>query len=282
MKKFYAFAAAAIAAVSMNAQIYFVGNGEGLAWDPATPVEATLENGAYTIEIKNLIQFKMSTAMGDWDTFNASAVHPASAPSEDNLGTAIALEAGDADIYTPWKGDYKIVVPADLSTITLTALTPKPTGPVEIYVRGGMNNWGNDGFGEGTIMEDWKFKNTGENTYELACQIEANVEFKIADADWGSVNYSADGVAPINDPMPWVYNAGNNTTLAEDFDGIIYVMYDGEGMEVELVPSAGVADVAVDANAPAEYFNLQGVRVANPENGLFIVRQGGKVTKVVK
>ena len=36
-----------------------------------------------------------------------------------------------------------------------------------------------------------------------------------------------------------------------------------------------------NANAPVEYFNLQGVRVANPENGLFIVRQGNKVSKQV-
>lgn len=43
----------------------------------------------------------------------------------------------------------------------------------------------------------------------------------------------------------------------------------------------GVADLTND-NAPVEYFNLQGVRVANPENGIFIRRQGSKVTKVVK
>lgn len=44
---------------------------------------------------------------------------------------------------------------------------------------------------------------------------------------------------------------------------------------------AGVNDIAVDANAPAEYFDLQGRRVANPENGIYIVRQGSKVTKQV-
>ena len=33
-------------------------------------------------------------------------------------------------------------------------------------------------------------------------------------------------------------------------------------------------------NSPVEYFNLQGVRVANPENGLYIRRQGSKVEKV--
>lgn len=43
-----------------------------------------------------------------------------------------------------------------------------------------------------------------------------------------------------------------------------------------------VGNVTVDANAPVEYFNLQGVRVQNPENGLFIRRQGNSVSKVVK
>ncbi len=43
---------------------------------------------------------------------------------------------------------------------------------------------------------------------------------------------------------------------------------------------SGIADITVDENAPVEYFNLQGIRVANPENGLYIRRQGNKVEKV--
>lgn len=37
--------------------------------------------------------------------------------------------------------------------------------------------------------------------------------------------------------------------------------------------------IEADDNAPAEYYNLHGVRVANPENGLYIVKRGNKVTK---
>lgn len=48
---------------------------------------------------------------------------------------------------------------------------------------------------------------------------------------------------------------------------------------------SGVEDVITDAidneNAPVEYFNLQGVRVENPANGLYIKRQGNKVSKVI-
>lgn len=36
---------------------------------------------------------------------------------------------------------------------------------------------------------------------------------------------------------------------------------------------------AFDADAPAEYYNLQGIRVAEPTTGLYIVRQGSKVSK---
>ncbi|MDE6288435.1 MAG: hypothetical protein K2M00_06590 [Muribaculaceae bacterium] len=44
---------------------------------------------------------------------------------------------------------------------------------------------------------------------------------------------------------------------------------------------SGVSSVVVDANAPVEYFNLQGVKVENPANGLYIRRQGNVATKVV-
>ena len=44
--------------------------------------------------------------------------------------------------------------------------------------------------------------------------------------------------------------------------------------------STGVEAIEAETNAPVEYYNLQGVRVANPENGIFIRRQGNKVSKV--
>lgn len=38
--------------------------------------------------------------------------------------------------------------------------------------------------------------------------------------------------------------------------------------------------VADDENAPVEYFNLQGMRVAADQPGIYIRRQGSKVEKV--
>lgn len=46
--------------------------------------------------------------------------------------------------------------------------------------------------------------------------------------------------------------------------------------------STAITEIEViDENAPVEYYNLQGVRVENPANGLYIRRQGSNVTKVI-
>ena len=53
--------------------------------------------------------------------------------------------------------------------------------------------------------------------------------------------------------------------------------------KLEVLTSEGAVDgIAADANAPVEYYNLQGVRIANPENGIFIRRQGNSTVKVVR
>lgn len=67
---------------------------------------------------------------------------------------------------------------------------------------------------------------------------------------------------------------------------VVYCVSNSElslaGVSIAKNPNyTGVADVVVDENAPVEYFNLQGVRVANPENGIFVRRQGNQVSKVV-
>ncbi len=46
--------------------------------------------------------------------------------------------------------------------------------------------------------------------------------------------------------------------------------------------NSAVSNITVEDNdAPVEYYNLQGVRVANPENGLYIKRQGKTAKKVL-
>ena len=57
--------------------------------------------------------------------------------------------------------------------------------------------------------------------------------------------------------------------------GVAYYYYGEDG-------ATGVENIEVaEVEAPVEYYNLQGVKVANPDKGLYIKKQGKKVTKVI-
>ena len=61
-------------------------------------------------------------------------------------------------------------------------------------------------------------------------------------------------------------------------DYAVYELY----LEPIEVGAAGVKNVEVnDADAPVVYYDLQGRKINNPSNGLFIRKQGSKATKVI-
>lgn len=285
MKKLYTLMAAAALALGANAQVYLCGEGDGLGWDPAAPLELTLENDVYTVNLTNVAKFKMSNTKGTWDEYNAGAkVFDFNA---ETLGTAWDLRAGDADVVVA-KGDYTVTFNKEFTTITMVANSE--VGPIDysLYIRGQMNDWG--------APAEWKFTEKGENTYWFNCEgatmIPAGTTFKIADDAWGRFNYGCNDekVVPDEEPTPW-FAKGGDAVMDADYTGTIKVYIDpeteAEYAEVTVFPSiveweeAGIEGVIVDENAPAEYFNLQGVRVANPANGLFIVRKGNNVSKVL-
>ncbi|MCM1006117.1 MAG: hypothetical protein NC402_07460 [Prevotella sp.] len=49
----------------------------------------------------------------------------------------------------------------------------------------------------------------------------------------------------------------------------------------DYVQVSGVEQINAESESPVEYYNLQGIRVFNPEHGIFIRRQGSKATKVI-
>lgn len=77
-------------------------------------------------------------------------------------------------------------------------------------------------------------------------------------------------------------------TDADATDGdhtyVVVAVYDkgiSKGSNAVTVSTTGIADITVDS-ADAEYFNMQGIRVTNPEAGqLYIRRQGGRAAKVM-
>ena len=80
------------------------------------------------------------------------------------------------------------------------------------------------------------------------------------------------------------YMVGFSSSVNED--GTVNIFQFNPGIRLTkyvFTPAAGGVEdaIATEANAPVKYYNLQGVEIANPENGLFIKKQGAKATKVV-
>ena len=92
------------------------------------------------------------------------------------------------------------------------------------------------------------------------------------DANMKSCNFKVGADGKLSIKMTQQGLADNQNRFAfKNFD----LLYKGNGSSgIE-----GVAIEAVDADAPAEYYNMQGIRVAEPTTGLYIVRQGNKVSK---
>lgn len=102
---------------------------------------------------------------------------------------------------------------------------------------------------------------------------------KIPAQDSSSYSFVVDGGDPL------IYKAGLSA------DGSTFKMIAGSAKfepfvtnSITLSPSSnietGISDINPDANE-AEYYNLQGIRVDNPQQGIYIRRQGNKTTKVI-
>ena len=117
------------------------------------------------------------------------------------------------------------------------------------------------------------------------------------------VSYATDGTPTLTENLvvSYTYDNKNINDFAWDLAGNIYAVSNGgEYVKGFAVPRAdntfatkaaskynftvdtatGVETIGAD-NAPVEYYNLQGVKVENPENGIFIKKQGNKAVKVI-
>ena len=119
--------------------------------------------------------------------------------------------------------------------------------------------------------------------------------FKLVDATFWGLNENTSNAA-VNNTIPRAYaveyKGGYKFVISVDAlatrqsygSGYNYVDYpEFFGYIIFSYPeniSTGISDITVDTEAAVEYFNLQGVRVDNPTNGLYIMRQGSKTQKV--
>ncbi len=177
--------------------------------------------------------------------------------------------ATDANFNIPEEVE-EVILELDLNNMTLTVdgLTPS-----FLALRGSFIDW--------NFEWSYCFTEVEDDVYMLYLDgVEKDWEFKISDQDWteyyttGVTDMKAGEIYELADPNASNMGVDNNYTEVTMFlnleDG--YFTFFGEVSD-----SVALNEIA---NGKARYFNMQGVEVSNPSDGIYIRVINGKSEKI--
>ena len=144
---------------------------------------------------------------------------------------------------------------------------------------------------EGEGMIDWgKATCTNFTAFNVAGKYYAVVNQ--ADGDVRTHSWEVFDLQTATSLARWTMPSGEAVNYMVGFassvneDGTVNIFQFNPGIRLAkytfTVPTGNVNEIEADKNAPVEYYNLQGVKVANPEGGIFIKKQGSKAEKVLR
>lgn len=273
-------------------KLYLIGMIDGTSFSPVAGKEMTKEENTFTCTgtVTSTGYFAFTTALGadadDWNTVNANRLAGAESDAEVTVDTPFELVYSEYSMHLdPGKYDFTVTFADGKASLTAKASSvPDPVEvPEHLYVIG---NFANAGWNPAAAVEMTKEGNTfsiiGEATGDL------NFGFGTvlgADSnDWDTFNANRYGqavdnaVVALDTPVTLTKNS-NAIRLEEGGNYKLTVVFGETEITFTATKESGIEGVDAEAAAPAEYYNLQGVRVENPAEGLYIVVRDGKATK---
>ena len=172
---------------------------------------ATETEGIYVIPFITMTAGEFKVASADWSTVDFGSNGGAFV-----VGTEYELgKDGNINLTADFTGYAVLTKSTDSYSLLLQPYASETAGTsTGIYLRGGMNDWGADAA--------YEFQTSAyKDVYVLSNQsINAGVEFKIADASWGAINFGGTPNVDLTKQtcIGLVYNA-DNISLASAFTG---------------------------------------------------------------
>ena len=216
---------------------------------------------------------------------------------EQDTEFSYGVKIGDAENTESWN--------TESSAIFLEPLAAEATEAPKFIARSrGLGGFRiSNQVGEGKYQLD-KMTYEGEGMINWGAATCTNfTAFKVADKYYAVVNQPDGGVRTHSWEVfdlqtaaslaRWTMPTGESVNYMVGFassvneDGSVNIYQFNPGIRLAKYTLAaevtGINNVIADAdeNAPVEYYNLQGVKVEKPENGIFIKKQGAKATKIV-
>lgn len=180
--------------------------------------------------------------------------------SENAASVKDALRGSVSYLDNEWDYRSSVVIPVE------------PTS--DLYLRGAFNNW--------DVDEAFKFAPAGDNRYTLQVD-HLEGEWKIAGPVWmeGNVDFGGAAGMILDTPVTLSFG-GSNCWLANQTAAGLTLIFDWETKSLIVTQNPeyfeGMDNITCDAEE--RYYNLQGIRVANPGKGVYIMRKGNSVRKV--
>lgn len=281
MKKLYTLLFALVAVLAVNAQDYYLigGFNNWTLSDPTCKFTA-VGDGSYVLDYAGTLTTGFKLNDGTW---NDAEKNFGSNGSKLVIGQPYTVAVGGSTGNIAMDGNIEkphIVFNPETKILLITGQE------VEAEYKYGIHG---SIFAEGDDWTTFDMSKNEDGTWTLTtgCYT-GNFGIKQMDSKSGSqTNWiyspSENTTVVLNSPMETVIEDngnGNNWWLGEAQDGDYTFIFDPKAQILTITFNSGVADITVGEEAPV-YFNLQGVRVDKPLNGLYIERRGDSVRKVL-
>lgn len=279
-----AVAATALSASAQSAQWAVVGAYSDPAWnfDASVKFEAK-GDGLYECTVDKLTSgFKIvDVNVSDWSVQYGTSNNQLLTVGEEFFMDAKTPEFEPQNIeydnLVSVVNNAKVVFDENVGSLTITgdAVASYP----ELYVVGAMcNNWAEPGADGSVKLENQGPIYTATVNFGEASE-DAPVGFKIAGLGWSPQFCGCEETISAADKSYQLNRGGED--LVATISGEQTVIFNIETMVLTIGEDTGVEAVEAAEEVAPVYYNLQGVKVANPENGIYVVVRGSKVSKEV-
>ena len=306
MKKLLSLSVGVLVSLGVQAQdvttLYVAGapgtviNGQTLGnWDIANPLEVEATDGYFVLDCQNVQQYGFGISdlkTSDWAVWPQHLYRPSAEFTKANLGKEVPMSGPNAGNFEPlWPGDWKLVISRDLSTVTVTTTTPGSS----YNLVGSFNDY--------ACQDNYQFEAEDgvDNVFwlDITTPLTSTILNILRNKGW------ADWWTPQTTPLSvgetantwlwhddWLDKSNPRDAALTDYTGTMRLevpddITNGCSVAVTCYPDfrehksipTGIVLHRTEYGEHPEYFNLQGMKVETPRNGIYVVRRGNKVTK---
>ena len=306
MKKLLSLSVGVLVSLGVQAQdvttLYVAGapgtviNGQTLGnWDIANPLEVEATDGYFVLDCQNVQQYGFGISdlkTSDWTVWPQHLYRPSAEFTKANLGKEVPMSGPNAGNFEPlWPGDWKLVISRDLSTVTVTTTTPGSS----YNLVGSFNDY--------ACQDNYQFEAEDgvDNVFwlDITTPLTSTILNILRNKGWSewwtpettplSVGETANTWLWHDD---WLDKSNPRDAALTDYTGTMRLevpddITNGCSVAVTCYPDfrehksipTGIVLHRTEYGEHPEYFNLQGMKVETPRNGIYVVRRGNKVTK---